>query len=170
MNHLIKFKDKTPIIDPSVYLAEGSVIAADVTIGKNSSIWFNTVLRGDVAPITVGENTNIQDGSVVHTSRFDGPTHIGSNITIGHMALIHACSLKDNCFIGMHSTIMDKAIVEEYGFVAAGTLVTGGMRIGSYELWAGRPAKLIRKITEEEIKFMHGNVQNYLELAKEYMK
>lgn len=170
MSHLVKFKDKFPIIDKSVYLAEGSVVAGDVRIGAGSSIWFNTVLRGDVAPITVGTNTNIQDGSVIHTSRFDGPTHIGNSITIGHMALIHACTLMDNCFVGMHSTIMDKAVIEEYGFVAAGSLVTVGMQVASYELWAGRPAKFIRKITEDEIEFMRGNVENYNELARDYHK
>lgn len=158
-----------PRIAPDVFLATGAVVAADVTIGAASSIWFNTVLRGDVAPITIGRNSNIQDGTVVHTSRFDGPTHIGDNITIGHMALIHASILEDNCFIGMHSTVMDKVIVEEWGFVGAGSLVTPGKVVRKYELWAGRPAKFIRKITNEEIELMKSNVQNYMQLAREYM-
>lgn len=168
MSKIIKFRDKLPRIDREAFIAEGAVIAADVTIGPNSGIWFNAVVRGDVAPVTIGKNTNIQDGSVVHTSRFDGPTYIGDNITIGHMALIHACMLEDNCFVGMNSTIMDKAIIEQWGFVAAGSLVTAGKIVRKYELWAGRPAKFVRKITDEEIEFMKGNVENYVEFAKEY--
>lgn len=168
MSNLIKFKDMHPKIDTSAFIADGAVIAADVTVGANSGIWFNAVVRGDVSPVTIGKNTNIQDGSVIHTSRFDGPTHIGDNITVGHMALIHACTLEDNCFIGMGSIIMDKAVVEEWGFIAAGSLVTPGKIIRKYELWAGRPAKFVRKITDDEIDYMTGNVQNYVELAKEY--
>lgn len=168
MSNLIKFKDMRPKIDTSAFIADGAVIAADVTVGANSGIWFNSVVRGDVSPVTIGKNTNIQDGSVIHTSRFDGPTHIGDNITVGHMALIHACTLEDNCFVGMGSIIMDKAVVEEWGFIAAGSLVTPGKVIRKYELWAGRPAKFVRKITDDEIDYMMGNVQNYVELAKEY--
>ena len=170
MPKLIKFKDMYPNIDKDAFVASGAVIAADVTIGANSGVWFNAVIRGDVAPVTIGKNTNIQDGAVVHTSRFDGPTHIGDNITIGHMTLIHACTLEDNSFIGMHATIMDNAIVQEWGFVGAGSLVTPGKVVGKYELWAGVPAKFVRKITDEEIEYMKGNVQNYVELAAEYKK
>src|ERR1700761_59284 len=100
---LLPFKDKYPVIDKSVFIADGTMIIGDVTIGKNSNIWFNCVLRGDVAPISIGEGTNVQDGSIIHTSRFNGPTTIGNNITIGHMALLHACTIKDNAFIGMRS-------------------------------------------------------------------
>lgn len=169
MIKILKYKNLYPQIHPSVFLADGAVIAGDVIIGEDSGIWFNCVLRGDVNPITVGKRTNIQDGTVVHTSRFDGPTHIGNDITIGHLALIHACTIKDNAFIGMQSTIMDKAIIEEYAFVAAGSLVTPGKTVKSKEMWAGSPAKFLRYITEEEIDFMHDNVANYIQLAKEYM-
>ena len=168
MAQIIKFQNLVSKIDDTAFIAKGAVIAGDVTIGKNSGIWFNCVLRGDVNYIKVGENTNIQDGTVVHTSRFDGPTNIGNNITIGHMALIHACTIMDNAFIGMSSTVMDNAVVEEYGFVAAGSLVTPGKVVKSQELWAGRPAKFVRLITEEEAEFMHNNIQTYIELAKGY--
>lgn len=120
---IIKFRNLEPKIHQSAYIAVGAVIAGDVTINANASIWFNTVVRGDVAPVIIGENTNIQDCSVIHTSRFDGPTTIGNNITIGHMALIHACTIEDNAFIGMQATVMDKAIIEEYGFVGAGRVI-----------------------------------------------
>jgi carbonic anhydrase/acetyltransferase-like protein (isoleucine patch superfamily) len=118
--------------------------------------------------VIIGKNTNIQDGTVIHTSRFDGPPHIGDNITVGHMALLHACTVEDNAFIGMQAAVMDKAIVEEYGFVGAGSLVSPGKIVKRKELWMGRPAKFVRMVTDEEIDFMRGNVQNYLDLSNEY--
>jgi carbonic anhydrase/acetyltransferase-like protein (isoleucine patch superfamily) len=165
---ILKFKGLTPKIHRDSFIAHGAVIAGDVTIAEHSGVWFNCVVRGDVNPVTIGSGTNIQDGTIVHTSRFDGPTFIGNNITIGHLALVHACTIKDNAFIGMQSTIMDKAIIEEYAFIAAGSLVTPGKLVKSRELWAGSPAKFIRKITEEEVIFMHDNIENYIALAKEY--
>lgn len=167
---LVGFKNLEPKIHASVFLAEGVVIAGDVTIKDNASIWFNSVIRGDVAPVTIGKNTNIQDGSVVHTSRFDGLTHIGSNITVGHMALLHACTIEDNAFIGMQAAVMDKAIVEEYGFVGAGSLVPPGKVVRKKELWLGRPAKFVRMINDEELEFMQSNIQNYIDLSMEYKK
>lgn len=128
------------------------------------------MVRGDVAPVIIGENTNIQDCSVIHTSWFDGPTTIGNNITIGHMALIHACTIEDNAFIGMQATVMDKAIIEEYGFVGAGSLIPSGKIVRKKELWMGSPAKFIRNITDAELDFMRGNVENYVNLSKEYKK
>jgi len=170
MPKILNFKTLKPEIDKTAFIGAGAVIAGDVKIAEHAGIWFNCVLRGDVAPITVGACTNIQDGTIVHTSRFEGPTHIGSNITIGHLALIHACTIKDHAFIGMQSTIMDKAIIEEYAFIAAGSLVTPGKVVKSRELWAGSPAKFVRMISEEEVNFMHGNIKNYMDLAKEYMR
>ncbi len=168
---IIKYKNLKPEIHESAFIAKGVIIAGDVKINEDCGIWFNSVLRGDVAPISVGARTNIQDGTVVHTSRFNnGKTEIGSDITIGHMALIHACTLKDNCFIGMKAVVMDGAIIEEYGFVAAGALITPGKKIAPYELWAGTPAKFIRKITEKELEFMKDNANHYVTLAKEYLK
>lgn len=168
MPKIISYKNLTPNIHHTAFIASGAVIAGDVTVGKQSNIWFNCVLRGDVNPIKVGELTNIQDGTVIHTSRFDGPTNIGNDITVGHMALIHACTIMDNAFIGMHSTIMDKAVIEPYAFIAAGSLITPGKIVKSRELWAGSPAKFVRKVTEEEVAFMQDNIQNYIDLAKEY--
>lgn len=171
MNYkLITFKDTKPTIHKSVFLANGVVIAADVTIAENANIWFNSVIRGDVSPVTIGKNTNIQDGSVIHTSRFNGPTHIGDNVTVGHLALLHACIIEDNAFIGMQAAVMDKVVVEEYGFVGASSLVSPGKIVKKKELWIGRPAKFVRMITDEELEFMQGNIKNYLELSNEYKK
>lgn len=167
---IIPYLNHTPIIAESAYIANGCIIAGAVEVGSQSSIWFNSVVRGDVAPIKIGNNTNIQDGSIIHTSRFNGPVNIGDNITIGHMALIHACTIENNAFIGMRTCLMDNVIVEEFGFVAAGALITPGKVIKSKELWAGVPAKFIRLITEEEVEFMLQNMQNYVNLAKEYKK
>ena len=165
---IIAFKDKFPQIDETVYIAPNAVITGDVVIGLKSSIWPGVVLRGDVAPIKIGSQTNIQDGSVVHTSRHNGPTHIGNNVTIGHMALVHAATVNDYAFIGMRATIMDFAVVEEWGFLAAGALLTPKKIVRSRELWAGIPAKFIRMITEDEIAEMKDNNSNYVELARSY--
>lgn len=167
----MKFKNLKPTIHKSAFIAGGAVIAGDVTIGSNSSIWFNTVVRADVDTVTIGSNTNIQDGTVIHTSRFDaGSTNIGNDVTVGHMALLHACDIADYSFVGMGAIVMDKAVVEEYGFVGAGSLVSPGSVVGKKELWLGRPAKFVRMITDQELEFMKGNVVNYVELSKEYKK
>jgi gamma-carbonic anhydrase len=167
----IIFKNLKPNIHETVYIASGAVIAGDVNISENSSIWFNSVVRGDVARIIIGKNTNIQDGCVIHTSRFEnGSTYIGDNVTVGHMALIHACRIENNAFVGMNSTIMDSSIIEEYGFIGAGSLLPAGKIIKKKELWVGRPAKFIRNITESELSFMQDNVKQYIDLAKEYKR
>ncbi len=168
--HIISYKDQKADIKDDVYIAEGCILAGDVTIGSKSSIWFNSVIRGDVDFVKIGSGSNIQDGSVVHTSRFDGPTIIGNNVTVGHMCLLHACSIKDHAFIGMKALVMDHSVVEEYGFVAAGAVVTPRTIVKSQELWAGVPAKFIRKITDDEIKYMIETAQNYINLAVEYKR
>lgn len=166
--HLLGYQNILPKIHETVYIAEGVVIAGDVKIGEGSNIWFNSVLRGDVNPIRIGKNTNIQDSTVIHTSRFNGPVEIGDNVTVGHMALIHACIVHSNAFIGMRATIMDHAIVEEYGFVAAGSLVTPKKIVKSKELWAGIPAKFVRYLTDEELEQMQDTISTYLRISKEY--
>ena len=167
---IIPYQETTPNIDQEAYIADGCIIIGAVTIGTKSSIWFNSVLRGDVAPIVIGENTNVQDGSVIHTSRFNGPVKIGDFVTIGHMALIHACTIQNNAFIGMRATVMDNVVIEEYGFVAAGALITPNKLIKSKELWAGVPAKFIRYITEIEIEHMQATNENYVKLTRLYQE
>ena len=167
-NTIVKFKGIAPKIHDTSYIADGAVVAGDATIKKNANIWFNSVVRADVAPIIIGENTNIQDGTIIHTSRFNGYTYIAKNVTVGHMSMLHACSIEDNAFIGMQALVMDKAIIEEYGFVAAGSLISPNKVVRTKELWAGRPAKFIRMVTDEEFDFMKENIQNYIDLANEY--
>ncbi len=167
--NIIKFQDKLPTIDPSAYISPGVYIIGDVTIGKDSSVWFGSVLRGDVALISIGKSTNIQDGTIIHTSRNDGPTRIGDNVTIGHRAVIHACTIGDYGFIGMSATVMDKAIIEPFGFVAAGSLVPPGKVVGTKQLWAGVPARYVRDLTEAEVEHIKKSADNYVGLSKMFL-
>lgn len=166
---LIPYLDKKPNIKDSVFIGDFTAIIGDVHIGEKSNIWYNCTLRGDVAPIYIGENTNIQDGTVIHTSRFNGATHIGSNVTVGHKAMIHACNIKDYAFIGMGSIILDNVIVEEYGMVAAGALISPGKVVKSRELWAGIPARIIRVLTDKDIELIEDSAKHYVKLAGHYL-
>ena len=157
-----------PKIAPDAFIAPNAVIIGDVEIGSKTNVWFNCVIRGDVNTIRIGERTNIQDGTIIHVTRKTGPTKIGSGVTIGHMVLLHACTLEDNSFIGMQSTIMDGAIVESGGMVAAGAIVTPGKRIPSGQIWAGNPAKYFRDLKPAEAEFIKTSENNYVMLAEEY--
>ncbi len=165
---ILPYRGKSPHIHPQAWIAPGAVVIGDVEIGKDSNIWFGCVIRGDVNSIRIGERTNIQDGTVIHVTRETGPTTIGSGITIGHRALLHACTLQDDCFIGMGATIIDGVVVESGAMVAASALVTPGKRIPSGQLWAGNPAKYFRNMTPEEQEFIHKSAEHYIALAKEY--
>ena len=166
---LIPYGDTMPIIDQRAYIADHCSIIGAVLIGQGSSVWFNSVLRGDVAPISVGRNTNIQDGAVIHTSRFNGPVQIGDNVTVGHCCLIHACTIGNNAFIGMRATIMDYCVVEEQAFIAAGSLLTPNTIVRSKELWRGSPARFARHLTEQDLEMMQSNVDHYVTLASRYL-
>ena len=145
----------------------------DVTLGAESSVWYGAVIRADMAPVKIGSQTNLQDGTIVHVNHeregADGTrTIIGADVTIGHMALIHACTLEDGCFIGIQACVMDGAVVESGAMVAAGALVTPGKRVKRGELWGGSPARLMRKLTEAELKYFGYTVEHYLEMAESY--
>jgi carbonic anhydrase/acetyltransferase-like protein (isoleucine patch superfamily) len=169
MSSLLAYKNIMPEIAEGVFIAAGAYIIGDVKIGKDSAVWFNTTVRGDVHLVRIGERTNIQDCTTIHVTRETGPTHIGSGITIGHNALLHACTLEDNCFIGMGATIMDGAVVESDAMVAAGALVTPNKLVKAGELWAGNPAKFFRKLTQEEIDYIRISADNYVRLKDEYL-
>lgn len=165
---IVTYKGITPKIDPTVFLADGVHIIGDVEIGKDSSIWYNTVIRGDVNYIRIGERTNIQDNTVVHVTNKKFPTHIGSNVTIGHSAVIHACTINDYSLIGMGAVILDDATVEKFSLIAAGAVVTMGMVIPEGTLAAGVPAKVVRTLTEDERKFLIQSAQNYVDYVATY--
>jgi carbonic anhydrase/acetyltransferase-like protein (isoleucine patch superfamily) len=165
---LLPFGDKTPVIAPDVFVAPNATVIGDTEIGAGSSIWFGCVLRGDVNSIRIGAGTNIQDGSIVHVTRARYATVIGSGVTIGHLALIHGCRLEDNSFVGMQATVMDGCVIESEGMLAAGALLTPGKRIGRGELWAGRPAKLMRRLDTDELQNIYNTAAHYAKLAASY--
>ena len=158
-----------PKIHPDAFVAENAVIIGDVEIGAGSSIWYNVVLCGDVDKIIIGEGTNIQDCTVVHVSRVEGgSTIIGNNITIGHMALIHACTLEDGCFIGMKACVMDRAVVAAGSMIGAGALLTAGKTTAPGELWLGSPAKAVRALNDGEQAMLMKSPRDYAILAQQY--
>lgn len=159
----------SPRISPQAFIAPGAAVIGDVEIGADTGIWFGCVVRGDVNSIRIGERTNVQDGTVIHVTRGTGPTVIGSGVTIGHSVLLHACTLEDNCFVGMRATIMDGAVVESGGMLAAGGLLTPGKRIPKGQLWAGSPAKYFRDLTAEDMAFFPVSAENYVKHAREYL-
>lgn len=165
---VMPYKTVMPKIHQEAFVAPTAAIIGDVTIGKNSGIWFNCVLRGDVEPIIIGENTNIQDGSVIHVTRGGGKTIIGNNVTIGHKVLLHACHLMDECFVGMGAIVMDNVVVETGAMVAAGSLVTNNKIIPRGEIWAGNPAKFFRYLTKAESDFIMISANNYRKHVEEY--
>ena len=165
---ILPYKNKSPRIAKGAFVAENAVIIGDVEVGDKSSIWYNCVVRGDVNYIRIGKGTNIQDGTIVHVGTNNGPTIIGNGVTIGHKALIHACEIQDYSFIGMNSTVMDYAQVKSYSMVAAGALVTNSKIVEINELWAGIPAKFLRKLKQEEIEYINVSRERYINLAKDY--
>lgn len=165
---ILPFKDKHPQIDETAFIAENAVIIGEVTIGTKSSIWYSCVLRGDMNFIRIGNDTNIQDGTVVHVDSKGYPTILGDRVTVGHMALLHACTLEDDAMIGMQACVMDGAVVGKGSLIAAGALVTPGKQIGPGEVWAGRPAKFLRKVGPNDQKMLDYIWPVYDDLSAEY--
>ena len=156
-------------IEDSVYVAEGAKIIGDITIGANSSVWFNAVIRGDSNTIVIGENTNVQDNAVLHTSHSHALS-IGDNVTIGHGAIVHGCTVGNNVLIGMGAIILDGVVVEDNCIIGAGALVTQNKVMPAGSLVLGNPAKVIREITEEEKASILHNAKEYVSEAKSYMR
>ncbi len=165
---IIPFAGKSPVIAPDAFIAPNATIIGDVVIGPGSSVWYGCILRGDYNPIRVGARTNIQDGSVVHIdSRVQG-TFIGDDITVGHMCLIHACTLESGSFVGNKATVMDAALVESGAMVAAGALVAPRKRVPAGELWGGTPARKIRDLTEAQRATLTVTAKAYAAFAQEH--
>ena len=164
---LIKsYKGLSPKWGKDCYFSENATIVGDVTMGDQCSVWFNAVVRGDVAPITIGDRTNVQDGSCVHVTHDTGPTHIGSDVTIGHNVTVHACTIHDGALIGMGSTLLDGCEIGEGAIVAAGALVLQNTKIPPHEIWGGVPAKYLKPTRPGQTD----NAAHYVEYAKEYLK
>lgn len=163
-----EFKVKYPQISNSAFIADDAVIIGDVNIGDNSSIWFKTVVRGDVNYIRIGESTNIQDGSVLHVTTDTHPLVIGNNVTAGHRVILHGCTIKDRVLIGMGSIILDGAEIEPDTLIAAGTVITQNSRIPSGKLVMGVPGKIKRDLTESEIEDIMQSSLNYVKNSRIY--
>ncbi len=165
---LIAYRGMTPKLHPSVYVAEGARIIGDVEIGRESSVWFNAVVRGDVHWIRIGERTNIQDNCVLHVTHKKYPLTIGSNVTVGHSAVLHGCTIQDFCLIGMGAIVLDNALIHSRSIVAAGALVQEGFEVPEGVLVAGIPAKVKRSLTAEESDLLERSAQNYVGYVKTY--
>jgi carbonic anhydrase/acetyltransferase-like protein (isoleucine patch superfamily) len=161
MAHLISLENKKPVIHPHTFLASSAQIIGDVTIGENSSIWYNVVLRGDVFPIKIGKDSNVQDGTVVHGTYQKCGTTIGDRVTVGHSAILHGCELGDECFVGMGAVVMDLCKVAPRTMIGAGALLTENTVTQSGWLYLGRPAKAVRLLTEAELAFLKQSAENY---------
>lgn len=162
-----KLGEYTPVIDKSVFVAETAVVIGQVFIEEEANIWYNTIVRGDVEPIKIGKWTNVQDNSVLHTSK-NFPLSIGEEVTIGHGAIVHGCTVANNVLIGMGAIVLDGASIEENVIIGAGSLVPPGKVIPSGVLVMGSPAKVVRALTEAEIISLHASAQNYVQLSKQY--
>ena len=161
------YRDKNPKIDPSAFIADYATITGDVTIGAETSVWFNTVIRGDVSPTIIGKRVSIQDLSCLHQSPAY-PLIIEDEVTIGHQVTLHSCTIRKRALIGMGSIILDGAEIGEGAFIGAGSLVPPGKKIPPNSLAMGRPAKVVREVNEEDRKDMDRIIQEYVEKGQYY--
>ncbi|WP_343046922.1 gamma carbonic anhydrase family protein [Sphingomonas chungangi] len=161
--------DLVPRIADDVFLAPGVVVVGDVEIGAGSSIWFNCVLRADVEAIRIGARTNIQDGTTIHADK-GFPTIIGDDVLVGHMVMLHGATIEDRGFVGLSTTLLNGSRVEGDGMLGAGALLTGGKAVRAGELWAGRPAKLVRALNDAQIAGMRQGAAHYAENARRYLR
>lgn len=168
------FESKQPRIHTSAYIDPQALVIGDVEIGANVSLWPNVVVRGDIHSIKIGVNTNIQDGSVLHVSHDSEfapggfPLIIGAGVTVGHMVVLHGCTIEDNCLIGMGSMVMDGALIETGAMLGAGSLVAPGNQVEGGYLWHGRPARLVRALTPDEQNYLRYSAEHYVRLKNRH--
>lgn len=165
---IYEFLNRSPQFDETVFVAPSADIIGDVTIGAESSVWFNVTIRGDVNKITIGNRSNVQDNSSIHVMNQDGPTTIGNEVTIGHNAMIHGCTIQDRVLVGIHATVLDNAVIESDVIIAAGSLVPPGKRLESGYLYMGSPVKQARKLSDDEIKSIGKYASNYVAYQRTY--
>jgi len=168
LSPFLSYRGVMPTVHPSAFIAQTSTIIGDTQIGEDSGVWFGCVIRGDVNEIRIGKRTNIQDLTMIHCAERGQGTYLGDDITVGHSAVLHACTVEDNAFIGIQACVMDDCIVERGAMVAAGALVTPGKIVKAGEVWAGSPAKKLRDINEKDLDFFEINRKRYVRLAHEY--
>lgn len=167
---IYEFLGRSPDFDDTVFVAPSADIIGDVRLGEESSIWFNVTIRGDVNWIEIGRRSNVQDNTCIHVMNQTGPTKIGSEVTIGHSAMIHGCTIEDRVLVGIHATILDEAIVESDVIIAAGSLVPPGKRLESGHMYMGSPVKKTRKLTEEETASIPKYADNYVKYSRAYQQ
>jgi carbonic anhydrase/acetyltransferase-like protein (isoleucine patch superfamily) len=158
---ILKVREKTPEFGESCWLAPNATVVGDVIMGNNCTVWFNAVIRGDVHEIRIGDNTNIQDGAVIHCTYQKAPTHIGSQVSIAHNACVHGCTIHDRVLIGMGAIVMDGAIVHSDSVIAAGAVVLAGTIVEPNSIYAGMPAKKVKEITPEMKAVILRTANNY---------
>lgn len=165
-----KYKGIEPKIHPSAFIAENAVIIGDVEIGEDSSVWYGCVIRGDVNRIRIGDRTNVQDGTVIHVSRaqFDGPTIIGDEVTIGHGAMIHGCTIEDGALIGIGATVLDGVRIGKQAFIAAGSLVTPNTVVPPRTMVMGSPARVKKELSEADLVDLEDFWKSYVEILPDY--
>jgi carbonic anhydrase/acetyltransferase-like protein (isoleucine patch superfamily) len=163
------FRSTLPKVSASAFVDQSAQVIGDVEIGDESSIWMNVVIRGDVNTIRIGDRTNIQDGTIVHVMRGTHPTTIGSEVTVGHAAVLHGCTIRDRVLIGMGAMLLNGADIGEDSIVAAGTLVPEGKKFPPRSMLMGRPAVLKRELTAEEVASIRDYAQRYIGYRKDYM-
>lgn len=161
------YKNSSPDIGKALFVANSAELAGEVYAGKDSSLWYNVSIRGDLAPVRIGEGSNIQDNSVLHVDR-DGPCIIGDYVTVGHGAIVHACTVGNTCLIGMGAIVLNGAEIGDESIVGAGALVTQNKKFPPRSLILGSPAKAARELTEEEVQAIRKNAKEYIKLAGEY--
>ena len=165
-----KFNNISPDIGKNVYISENAYIIGNVSLGNEVSIWFGSIVRGDMHYIKIGDRTNIQDNSTIHVTTDISPTTIGSGVTVGHGAIIHGCTIEDDCLVGMGAIIMDNATVGKGSLVGAGTLIPPNMIIPSKSLVVGAPGKIVREINDAEYEMIINRAGEYIKLAASYLK
>jgi len=174
LDPIAAYQGISPVLAPGAWVHPHATVIGEVSLGADVSVWPGAVIRGDVNSIIIGEATNIQDGSVLHVSHktpldpAGGPLIIGARVTVGHTVILHACSIEDECLIGMGSIILDRAVVKKHVLLGAGSLVPEGKVLESGYLYLGRPAKPVRPLTAEEIAYFNYSAQHYINLAQSY--
>jgi carbonic anhydrase/acetyltransferase-like protein (isoleucine patch superfamily) len=174
MHPLRSYKGIAPILGQRVYVDPAASVIGDVVLGDDVSIWPGAVLRGDVNHIRVGAKSNIQDGAIVHVAHAGPygpgfPCLIGEGVTVGHAAVVHACSIGDYCLIGMHATVLDGAVIGDHGFVGAGAVIPPGKVVGERELWLGNPAKCVRLLSDAQVEQLRYSANHYVRLKDDYL-
>lgn len=167
---IYEFLGKKPSFDDSVFIAPSADLIGEVTLGKQSSVWFNVTIRGDVNWIEIGERSNVQDNSCIHVMNQTGPTKIGDEVTIGHNAMVHGCTIRDRVLIGIHATVLDEVVIPSDVIIAAGSLVPPGKKLESGYMYMGSPAQKVRKLTDEELQSIPKYAENYVKYSRAYQQ